>query len=129
MHLCILIYQTIQMQTLIELNGLEFYAYHGVSEQEKKVGNTFFVDISMEANIFQAVLSDNIKDTVSYADVYAVVKEEMEIPSNLLEHVAGRIIHSIRQHFPKVKRITVAIAKRNPPFGGAVKNARVILST
>ena len=70
---------------------MRFYAHHGCFEQERAIGTHFHVDVVFETDTSQAEVSDNIGDTVSYLDVYQVVKREMAIPSNLLEHVARRI--------------------------------------
>lgn len=115
------------MTIKIELNAMKFYAFHGVAPQERKVGNHFVVDIRMETNVSRATQSDDIRDTVNYAEVYTVVKREMERPSLLLEAVAGRILHSIKQEFPQVRHLCVKVAKLNPPFGGDVESAAVLL--
>jgi dihydroneopterin aldolase len=116
------------MQSTIQLAGLEFYAFHGVMEQEQTVGNTFLVDISIDADLFKSMHSDQLEDTINYAEVYALIKQEMAIPSCLLEHVAGRILHSLFNHFPTIERITITIAKKNPPMEGQVAWAKVIVS-
>ena len=66
------------MTTKIELEKMRFYAYHGVMPQETKVGNDFVVDLILTAPLEQAVKSDELDDTINYAAVYAVVKEQME---------------------------------------------------
>ena len=83
------------MTTKIELKAMRFYAYHGVAEQERQVGNTFLVDLTLTAPLQRAVESDNLEDTINYAEVYETVREEMRIPSRVLEHVAGRILNKI----------------------------------
>ncbi|MDR1120942.1 MAG: dihydroneopterin aldolase [Dysgonamonadaceae bacterium] len=116
------------MQSTIQLTGLEFYAFHGVTEQERTVGNTFLVDISIDADLSKSMDSDRLEDTINYAKVYTLTKKEMEIPSNLLEHVAGRILHTLLNHFSAIEKTTVAIAKKNPPIEGQVDWAKVIVS-
>lgn len=116
------------MTTSIELNTMKFYAYHGVAPQETAVGNTFIVDLALTAPLEKAVESDCLTDTVNYAEAYAVVKKEMEIPSKLLEHVAGRILGSLKTHFPALTAATVKITKLNPPFGADVHSAAVKLT-
>lgn len=115
------------MSGFIQLNELEFFAYHGVSEQEKKVGNTFIIDFECKLDLSKASESDRLEDTISYADLFLLIKKEMEIPSNLLEHVAGRIIKSIRERYPQIQRIKISVAKINPPVGGQVTNAKIII--
>lgn len=74
------------MTTRIELEAMKFYAYHGVMPQEAKVGNHFVVNLVLTASLEQAVKSDELEDTINYATVYTIVKEQMDIPSKLIEH-------------------------------------------
>ena len=115
------------MTTKITLQAMKFYAYHGVLEQERRVGNTFVVDLTLTAPLEKAVQSDQLEDTINYAEVYELTKQEMNIPSQLLEHVAGRICRSLRHHFPQIEQIEIRVSKLNPPFGGDVHSASVLL--
>lgn len=115
------------MTSKIELKAMKFYAYHGVADQERRVGNTFVVDLTLTAPLEKAIQSDNLDETINYATVYQLVKEEMALPSQLLEHVAGRILFRIKQQFPQTEEIELKVAKLNPPFGGDVYSAAVIL--
>lgn len=115
------------MISKIELRSMKFYAYHGVLEQEKKVGNHFLIDLLLTAPLEKAIASDDITDTISYATVYELVKEEMEIPSDLLEHAAGRILFSLKKHFPQLSEIELKLSKLTPPLGGDVLSASIIL--
>lgn len=115
------------MTSKIELKEMRFYAYHGVAPQETVVGNTFIVDLLLTAPLEQAVRSDNLNDTINYAEVYELVKEEMSLPSRLLEHVAGRILGALKRRFPLLEAARISVSKLNPPFGGEVRSAAVIL--
>lgn len=106
---------------------MKFYAYHGVASQEKIVGNTFIVNLLLTADIEAATISDRLEDTINYAEVYAVVAKEMSTPSQLLEAVAGRIMRALHQSFPQIIHVRVRVAKLNPPFGGDLRSAAVIL--
>lgn len=106
---------------------MKFYAYHGVLEQERRVGNTFVVDLTLTAPLEKAVQSDQLEDTINYAEVYELTKQEMNIPSQLLEHVAGRICRALRHHFPQIEQIEIRVSKLNPPFGGDVHSVSVLL--
>ena len=117
------------MQQFIELKGLIFYAYHGVMEQERKVGNTYTVDVKLHTDFSKAFQTDDLNDTINYASVYAIIKEEMNIPSLLLEHVAGRIIQRITDAFPAISSMEIRLAKQNPPLSGEVKEAAVYISS
>ena len=106
-------------QSIIELCGLTFHAHHGVLPHEHLLGNTFTVDITLEADISHAIATDELSGTINYAEAYQVVKHEMDIPSQLLEHVCGRIGNSLLLHFPTLQCATVRVAKHNPPIEGA----------
>ena len=69
--------------------------------------------------------ADDVANTVSYADVYEAVKEEMAIPSKLLEHVCGRIVKRLFHDFPAVESIDLKLSKRNPPMGADLDAAGV----
>lgn len=117
----------INMITKIELKDMTFYAYHGAFTQERKVGNVFVVNLEITAPLSKAVESDDLNDTINYAEVYDIIKKEMNVPSNLLEHLAGRIMNSLKVSYPDIEHIVVKLSKQNPPFGGDIKYASVIL--
>lgn len=117
------------MVSYILLDNLRFFAYHGVGEQETLVGNEFSVSLKLKVDIRHAMQTDNVADTVSYADIYEAVKAEMDIPSKLLEHVAGRIVHRLFHDFPKIEEITLKLSKRNPPMGADIEAAGIEMRT
>ena len=112
---------------LIELEGMEFKAYHGVLEQEKVRGNEFVVDFRGELDLSAAAESDNLNDTLNYADIYDIVADEMSIPSELLENVAGRIMKAIEAKFPQLVSFSVRVSKKRPPVDGVAQWSRVTL--
>ena len=112
---------------IIELEGMEFKAYHGCLEQEKVRGNSFTVDFRGELDLHAAAESDNLNDTVNYADIYEIVSEEMSIPSELLENVAGRIVKAIGARFPQFVSFSVRVSKKRPPVDGIAQWSRVTL--
>ena len=112
----------------ISLSGLRFYAYHGAEPQEAVVGAWYTVDITLKADATAAILKDDLNGTVNYAQVTDVVKQQMQIRSALLEHVAGRIAGSILNLFPAVDSVTVTVSKVNPPVGSPCNFARFTLT-
>ena len=105
------------MTTSISLNKMRFFACHGVEEQERIVGNHFEVSVSLRCDIAQALTSDCLDHTINYAEIYDCIEREMNIPSQLLEHVAGRIIAALKQRFGnKIEGGTITVAKLAPPF-------------
>ena len=112
---------------VIELEGMEFKAYHGCLEQEKVRGNSFTVDFRGEMDLYDAAESDNLNDTVNYGEIYEIVAEEMSIPSELLENVAGRIVKAIEVRFPQFVSFSVRVSKKRPPVDGVAQWSRITL--
>ncbi|MDR0349540.1 MAG: dihydroneopterin aldolase [Tannerella sp.] len=115
------------MNTLIELKGMRFYAYHGVSPQETKVGNNFIIDILYALPLQDVFSTDELEDTISYAAIYEYIKQEMTISSKLLETVAARIIRVLKEHFDQLTYLKIKLTKLNPPIEGEVYSAAVIM--
>lgn len=109
----------------VYLQHVRFYAFHGVMSQEQKVGGEFIVDVRVGYPIAAAMESDEVSDTLNYAELYELVKQEMDTPSQLLEHVAGRIVKKIDEQFPQVTSIDLKITKKNPPMGADCDGAGV----
>ncbi|MDR1525592.1 MAG: dihydroneopterin aldolase [Tannerella sp.] len=114
------------MKTAITIESMKFHAFHGVKEEERIIGGTFLADISYTTDTV-AVETDRIKDTIDYAAIYDLTKEEMMNPSNLIEHVAGRILKAIKNRFPQIRELTVKISKLNPPVNGEAGKATVTI--
>lgn len=110
----------------IELNGLTFHAFHGVYEEEQKNGNTFVVDVNIKTNISKSAISDNLDHTVDYVEVYKIIKNEMDIPSQLLENVVYRINTALSAIVKKAS-IKTTLYKMNPPLGGKCNYSAVTL--
>lgn len=101
----------------IFINNLRLYAFHGVLPQERVVGGDYSVDLRVHYNISRAIETDRLEDTISYADLCALIQREMAQPSALLEHVAGRMAQAIIRAYPQVEKIWIRITKQNPPMG------------
>jgi 7,8-dihydroneopterin aldolase/epimerase/oxygenase len=113
---------------IIEIEGMEFYAYHGCFKEEQVVGNLFMVDLRLETDCGPASVTDQLKDAVNYQKAYQIVKHEMEIKSHLLEHVAGRVLKSLLKKLPQIHKATLKISKMNPPLGGQTNRVSVTMS-
>ena len=111
----------------IELEGMEFHSCHGVLEREKIAGNHFVVDFIGMIDIKAACESDNLDDAVDYSKIYDTIAAEMAQPSNLLEHVAGRIVDAIAGKFPEFDSFSVRVSKKRPPVNGIVQWSRITL--
>jgi dihydroneopterin aldolase len=113
---------------LIQIENMEFYAFHGHFREERIVGNKFLVDLTIETDMTIPAGSDNLKDAVNYQRVYEIIKSQMETKSYLLEHIAGRIIDAIRAEMSGIEKITVKVSKMNPPMGGKIGSVSIVLS-
>ncbi|MBR5736596.1 MAG: dihydroneopterin aldolase [Bacteroidales bacterium] len=102
----------------ITLTGMRFFAFHGCLEMERQHGNDFQVDLECNLDLGKAAESDVLEDSVDYSELYRIVAEEMRTPSNLLEHVAGRIGTAVRERFPQIHSCSVTVTKFNPPYDG-----------
>ena len=114
-------------QSYIILREVRFHASHGVMPQERKVGADFTVSLRVGVDLSLPAESDDVADTLNYATLYEVVKQQMEIPSQLLEHVAGRVGKAVMDTFPQVTGVDVTLTKLNPPMGADCAGASVEL--
>jgi len=109
----------------IRLNGMKFFAYHGCYHEEQLNGNHFLVDITMDTDMSKPSESDDLNDALNYAEVYEIVKQEMSIRSQLLEHLSRRILDKLFERFPQLEEALVCVAKINPNIGGEMQSVNV----
>lgn len=112
----------------ISLENVRLYGRHGVFLQEREVGAEFEVSIDVTMQASDGCITDDINGTVSYADIFEVLKEEFEIPSALIENVASRILDALRKRLSHATAITVKIRKISPPIPSFQGSAAVTLS-
>ena len=111
----------------ITLKELRFHAFHGVMPQERTVGADFLVSLRLGYDLTKAMQSDEVADTLNYAEVHALVRQEMERPSALLEHVAGRIAQVLFDYDKRILSVDLWLTKVNPPMGADCQGAGVEL--
>ena len=110
----------------ILLEGMEFYAYHGVNELEKAQGQRFIVNVELSADLARAAQTDSLADTINYSDVFRLVKSMVEGPSrDLIETVAGQIATQILLDFP-AEQVRVKISKPDVPISDATLSAAAV---
>ncbi|WP_085522355.1 dihydroneopterin aldolase [Tuberibacillus sp. Marseille-P3662] len=110
----------------IFVNQMAFYGYHGVFSEEKDLGQKFIVDVVLEADFSRAGATDNLNDTVNYAEVYQLTKEMVEgEPFNLIEALADRIASQILSRFHMVQTCHVKVIKPDPPIPGYYESVAV----
>lgn len=108
------------MNRIVEINvaRVKLYAYHGCHPQERIVGGDFYVSISASIEVEEySWRDDRLDGTADYSCFVGIVRREMAIPSNLLEHVAARIASAILAECPLVLKVCVTVEKENPPLG------------
>lgn len=104
----------------IGLESMRFRAYHGCYPAERAHGNDFVVSLSVKVEDRDVLRTDALETTTDYAGLYAICREEMEQPKNLLETVTALIASRIMAEFPEVQELTIKIMKERPPLTGEV---------
>ncbi|WP_406685299.1 dihydroneopterin aldolase [Seonamhaeicola sp. MEBiC1930] len=110
---------------IIKVENIKVYAYHGCLKEETKIGSDYRVDLEVKANLKNSAKSDELSDTVDYVFLNRIIKEEMCVPSKLLETVAKRILNRIFTEEKMVQKATVWVSKINPPIGGDVERVTI----
>ncbi|CDP15774.1 unnamed protein product [Coffea canephora] len=103
------------------LRGLKFHGYHGVKQEERKLGQKFLIDVDAWMDLRAAGTSDHLSDTISYTAIYAIVKEVVEgPPKNLLESVAHLIASTILSRYSQISTVRVQVGKPHVAVHGPV---------
>ncbi|MFR3566497.1 MAG: dihydroneopterin aldolase [Paraclostridium sordellii] len=103
----------------ILLNNMGFYGYHGVFKEESVLGQKFFVDMELYLDTKEAGITDDMEKSVSYGDVYEVVKDTVEKQRfNLLEALAENIAKQVFEKFELIEEIMVRVKKPEAPVPG-----------
>lgn len=113
--------------TTLSITGMRFHAFHGCNPDEKKSGKTYTVDVYFHADVEKSMTTDDLTDTIDYVDIHAITKQEMQIPSNLIEHITKRILDKITARFPQMTHCRVKLTKHNPPIAGDVDQVSIEL--
>ena len=112
----------------IKVENIRVFANHGCLKEETAIGSDYRVDLEVKANLKTSAKTDELKDTVDYVFLNKVVREEMAMPSKLLEIVAQRILNRIFSEDTMVTKATVCVSKINPPIGGDVEMVTIKLT-
>lgn len=105
------------MRTVLFIDNLEVFANHGLFEEENKLGQKFIFDIECKLNYKKAMFSDEMTDSISYADIAeVVVKTATTNTFNLLERLAGEILQNIFTEFSQIENINLKINKPGAPI-------------
>ena len=99
----------------ISLDNLVFSGYHGLYAEEKKLGNTYIVDVVIDFTAKKSNI-DNLDQTIDYVHVYALIKKWMEIPTPLLETLVGNMADDILKEQLLAEKVMVKITKQHLPI-------------
>ena len=113
---------------VIKVENIRVFANHGCLKEETAIGSDYRVDVVVKVNLKTSSQSDELNDTVDYVFLNKVVREEMAIPSKLLETVAQRILNRFFKEDNLISKATVSVSKINPPIGGDVEMVTIKLS-
>lgn len=113
--------------SLIAIEGMEFYAYHGVYENEHKVGGVYVVDVYLETDFSEAAKNDDLNGTINYEAVFNICKSLMQQPVKLIEHLGYKIIEATTLISTKITFVKVRVSKIQPPLAGKVARTYVEL--
>ena len=115
------------MEYRIVLKGMEFHAFHGCYELERKVGNHFSVDVEITTELGEVAAEDAVEKAVTYLSVYEAIRQQMSVTQRTIERVAMNIIDAIHSGFPQVRHVKCSVSKLAPPLGGKVERVSVVL--
>lgn len=108
--------------------GLDIYAYHGVFKEEKERGQRFILDVTLELDLSKSGETDDLNDTVSYADVCDLIEKVMkEKKCDLIEHATARVCNAVLASFEQVQAVTVKMMKPQAPVESRISYAAVEL--
>ncbi|MBP6640934.1 MAG: dihydroneopterin aldolase [Bacteroidia bacterium] len=110
---------------IIALEGMRFFAHHGVFEQERQQGNHFEVDVWLDTGDVPLPDSDQLEDALDYGKVYLITAEIMATPKNLLETLVNAIGKRLLETFPLLVSAKVRVSKENPPVAGICRRSYV----
>lgn len=115
------------MRYEIVLDRMEFRAFHGCYDLERKVGNRFTVDLTVTAELGRVAEEDSVEQAVNYLTVYEIVREQMQVTQRTIERVATNIIDALYGAFPRIVHVRCTVSKLAPPLGGKVARVSVVL--
>lgn len=108
------------------IEGLEFYGYHGATDEEQAVGHRYVADVIIQLDLSAAAENDRLESTVNYAAVAkCIVAVGTARRFRLLEALAQEMIRTLFAEFPAVTRVRLRLAKIFPPMNVIARAAGV----
>ena len=111
---------------LITVEGIRLYAYNGHLPEEAKLGSHFIVNVWVTADTSEVEKTADLNDTVDYAKIISIVKEQMAIRSDMIEHLTKRIVDAILP-LNKVQKVKVEVEKIQPPINASFDKISVTI--
>lgn len=114
--------------SLITVEGIKCYAYHGCLDEEAIIGGKYSVDVYVEADVSKSFETDNLHDTVDYSMITDIVLKEMAVRSKLIEHACKRVVDKLVLYIKEYEKISVRVTKFHPPVNGNVEKTSIYLT-
>jgi len=111
----------------ISLEGLDFFAYHGVYAEENSLGNRYTIDVTVHYDFSLAAQTDNLEGTINYENIYRIVKDILSNQAQLLEFLGQQIVDNLFEEFESLQKVEVWVTKHNPAVGGLCRAAKIYL--
>jgi dihydroneopterin aldolase len=115
------------MTLTIQLVDILLHGYHGLFEEEKLVGNTFKINVTVVYTPANFPIT-NLSDTIDYGAVFNILQEQMQVATPLLETVAANFTLAVLKQFDAATEVTIHIQKMVPPIAGMVGSVAVGLT-
>ena len=113
----------------INLEGMDFHAFHGCYELERLTGSHFEVSLRIVSPLGRVAEDDDVMQAVNYLTVYETVREQMAVTQHTIERVAQNIINALHGSFKQIVAVECTVTKIAPPLGGKVNRVSVTLKS
>ena len=113
----------------INLEGMDFHAFHGCYELERLTGSHFEVSLRIVSPLGRVAEDDDVTQAVNYLTVYETVREQMAVTQHTIERVAQNIINALHGSFKQIVAVECTVTKIAPPLGGKVNRGSVTLKS
>jgi dihydroneopterin aldolase len=104
--------------TRLSIVNAEYYAYHGVKPEERKLGGKYEVDLDLYYNAQNAILNDDVSDALNYEEAVFCISEIMNGSDNynLVETLCSEILSMLMDKFAELQMATIRVRKLNAPM-------------
>lgn len=106
----------------LRMVDMEFYGYTGCLPEEKENGQTFVVTVDMACNRIPGSVTDNLNDTINYAELYELIKNLVTTSKgDLIENLAYEIGGVVLNYSDIPDSVSVTVSKPQAPVVGSFK--------